>query len=144
MLKRSIGMNDLLRKVHLTRSLNNMRLLFPNDFDFYPKTWFLPEQNQQFRDDVRYIHQLDKKNNRSLTTFIVKPSGLLFIFILSINMISTFFLDGSQGEGIYLLRDPAHCIVTNRPHVIQGLFFSVSTKLIILFINVKNTSIDHY
>ena len=69
-------MNDLLRKVHLTRSLNNMRLLFPLDFDFYPKTWFLPEQTQQFKDDVRYIHQQDKKHNRSLTTFIVKPSGL--------------------------------------------------------------------
>ncbi|CAM4752219.1 unnamed protein product [Rotaria magnacalcarata] len=95
------GMNDLLRKVHLTRLLNNMRLLFPNDFDFYPKTWFLPEQTQQFKDDVRYIHQQDKKHNRSLTTFIIKPS------------------DGSQGEGIYLLRDPAHCIVTNRQHVAQ-------------------------
>jgi hypothetical protein len=73
---RSLGMNDLLRKVHLTRLLNNMRLLFPNEYNFYPKTWFLPEQNQQFKDDVRYIHQLDRKHNRSLTTFIVKPSGL--------------------------------------------------------------------
>ncbi|CAF0814940.1 unnamed protein product [Rotaria sordida] len=95
------GMGDLLRKVHLTRLLNNMRLLFPNDYDFYPKTWFLPEQSQQFKDDVRYIHHLDKKHNRSLTTFIVKPS------------------DGSQGEGIYLLRDPSHIITSNRPHVIQ-------------------------
>jgi len=69
-------MNDLLRKVHLTRSLNNMRLLFPNEYNFYPKTWFLPEQNQQFKDDVRYIHHLDRKHNRLLTTFIVKPSGL--------------------------------------------------------------------
>ncbi|CAF2098022.1 unnamed protein product [Rotaria magnacalcarata] len=94
-------MSDLLRKVHLTRSLNNMRLLFPNEYDFYPKTWFLPEQSQQFKDDVRYLHQLDKKHNRSPTTFIVKPS------------------DGSQGEGIYLLRDPSHIINTNRPHVIQ-------------------------
>jgi hypothetical protein len=74
---RSIGMNDLLRKIHLTRSLNNMRLLFPNEYNFYPKTWFLPEQNQQFKDDVRYIHQLDKKYNQLLTTFIVKPSGLI-------------------------------------------------------------------
>lgn len=31
------------------------------------------------------------------------------------------YLDGSQGEGIYLLRDPSHCIVTNRQHVAQGL-----------------------
>ena len=122
-------MSDLLRKVHLTRSLNNMRLLFPNDFDFYPKTWFLPEQSQQFRDDVRYIHQQDKKHNTSLTTFIVKPSGLKFNFYI-IYRIDFFalFLDGSQGEGIYLLRDPAHCIVTNRPHVVQGLFFRISVE----------------
>jgi hypothetical protein len=113
-------MNDLLRKVHLTRSLNNMRLLFANDFDFYPKTWFLPEQSQQFKDVVRYIHQQDKKHNRPLTTFIVKPSGLI---VLTISYITNLclLLDGSQGEGIYLLRDPAHCIVTNRPHVVQGL-----------------------
>ena len=79
-------MNDILRKVHLTRLLNNMRLLFPNEYNFYPKTWFLPEQNQQFKDDVRYIHHTDKKHNRSLTTFIVKPSGeikkRLYFFIL--------------------------------------------------------------
>ena len=68
-------MNDLLRKVHLTRLLNYMRLLFPHEYNFYPKTWFLPEQSQQFKDDVRYIHHQDKKYNRSLTTFIVKPSG---------------------------------------------------------------------
>lgn len=69
------GMNDLLRKVHLTRLLNNMRLLFPHEYDFYPKTWFLPEQAQQFKDDVRYIHDVDAKQKRRPTTFIVKPSG---------------------------------------------------------------------
>jgi len=25
-----------------------MQLLFPNEFDFYPETWFLPEQYHQF------------------------------------------------------------------------------------------------
>ena len=73
--RQNLGMSDLLRKIHLTRSLNHMRLLFPHDYNFYPQTWFLPEQNQQFKDDVRYIHQQDKKHHRSPTTFIVKPSG---------------------------------------------------------------------
>jgi len=89
-------MNELLRKVHLTRSLNNMRLLFPNDFDFYPKTWFLPEQSQQFKDDVRYIHQQDKKHNRSLTTFIVKPSGSFFYSIPQ----AVFYPAGRRGRGL--------------------------------------------
>jgi len=68
-------MNEILRKVHLTRLLNNMRLLFPNDYNFYPRTWFLPEQIQQFKDDLRHIQQKNEKNKRSLTTFIAKPSG---------------------------------------------------------------------
>ncbi|CAF0970106.1 unnamed protein product [Adineta steineri] len=118
------GMNDLLRKVHLSRLLNNMRLLFPNEYDFYPRTWFLPEQNQQFKDDIRYIHQLDKKCNRQLTTFIVKPSG------------------GSQGEGIYLLRDPSQKLSTkrsyvaqeyiDRPLLIDGLKFDLRIYVLIL------------
>ena len=71
-------MSDLLRKIHLTRSLNHMRVLFPHEYSFYPQTWFLPEQDQQFKDDVRYIHQQDRKHQRSLTTFIVKPSGVFY------------------------------------------------------------------
>ena len=29
------------------------------------------------------------------------------------------FIDGSQGEGIYLVRHPGQCMVTHRPHVVQ-------------------------
>ncbi|CAF1542866.1 unnamed protein product [Didymodactylos carnosus] len=94
-------MNELLRKVQLTRTLNIMRSLFPTEYDFYPRTWFIPEQSQQFKDDVRYIHEQDERHKRSLTTFIVKPS------------------DGSQGEGIYLIRNVSSCMITNRPHVVQ-------------------------
>jgi hypothetical protein len=53
------------------------------------------------------------------------------------------FLDGSQGEGIYLLRDPAHCIVTNRPHVVQGLFVCfLNTKIIFIIFYVFEEYID--
>jgi hypothetical protein len=31
-------MNDLSQKVHLARSLNNMKLLFLNEYDFYSMT----------------------------------------------------------------------------------------------------------
>lgn len=70
-------MCELLSKANLTRSLKFMQMLFPDEYDFYPKTWFLPEQTEQFQEDVRLIHKKDRKRHQSLTTFIVKPSGLL-------------------------------------------------------------------
>ena len=81
-------MNQLLRKGPLVLSLNVMRKLFDNEYDFYPRTWFLPEQLSEFRSDCKYIHENQVKNNQPLTTFIVKPN------------------DGSQGDGIYLIRSP--------------------------------------
>lgn len=68
---------ELMSKASLTRSLNNMQILFPNEYDFYPKTWFLPEQSDQFRNDVKLIHTNDRKRHRRLTTFIAKPSGFV-------------------------------------------------------------------
>ena len=115
----TVGISNLLRKVHLTRSLNNMRSLFPMDYDFYPQTWFLPEDSQRFQDDVRYMHLQEKEQNRPLTTFIVKPSGRYGSRSSLILTLDALFIDGSQGEGIFLVRDPSQRLVTNRPHVVQ-------------------------
>ena len=73
-------MRDLLAKSSLTRALNAMQTLFPDEYDFYPRTWFLPEQREKFEEDARLIHQKDRKRGRALTTFIVKPSGIFEIF----------------------------------------------------------------
>lgn len=80
-------MNQLLRKGSLTQSLNTMRLLFESEFDFYPKTWFLPEQFKEFANDCKYMHERQSKENQPLSIFIVKPN------------------DGSQGDGIYLIKN---------------------------------------
>ena len=113
-------MCDLLCKINLTRSLNVMRMLFPDEFDFYPKSWFLPEQIEQFQDDARSIHKKDRSRQRPLTTFIVKPSGLFINSIEnSINFYS-FCIDGSEGAGISLIQDPTRCNFINRPYIIQG------------------------
>ena len=81
-------MNQLLRKAPLTLALNVMRSVYPEQYEFYPRTWFLPEQFQDFKTDCKYIHEKQTKLGKPLTAFIVKPN------------------DGSQGEGIYLITNP--------------------------------------
>ncbi|CAF3233028.1 unnamed protein product [Rotaria sp. Silwood2] len=112
-----------------------MRTLFPDEFDFYPKTWFLPEQTEQFQSDVRSIHEEDRRQLRSLTTFIVKPS------------------DGSQGTGIYLIRDATRWNATSRPHVVQeyidppllinGLKFDIRIYVLLLNLDPLEVRIYH-
>jgi hypothetical protein len=82
-------MNQLLRKGSLTLALNVMRQIYNDDYDFYPHSWFLPEQFKEFSQDSKYIHEKELRagKNHQLTTFIVKPN------------------DGSQGDGICLIKD---------------------------------------
>ncbi|XP_067339729.1 tubulin polyglutamylase TTLL11 isoform X2 [Channa argus] len=79
------GMIEMLRKINLSRAMRTMQELFPEEYDFYPRSWILPEEYQQFFTQIRMV----KKNDATVnSTFIVKPDG------------------GSQGDGIYLIRDP--------------------------------------
>lgn len=75
-------MSDILSKSNLTRLLNAMQSLFPDQYNFYPRTWFLPEQVDKFQEDVKLIHEKDKQQHRSATVFIVKPSGPFEYFTL--------------------------------------------------------------
>jgi hypothetical protein len=79
-------MNLTLRKGPLTLALNVMRKIYKDEFNFYPRTWFLPEQLKEFFTDCKYIHEKQIKSKQQLTTFILKPN------------------DGSQGDGIYLIK----------------------------------------
>lgn len=81
-------MNQLLRKGPLTQALNVMRSIYPREYNFYPRTWFLPEQFYDFKTDCEFLHKNQMKRGERLSTFIVKPN------------------DGSQGDGIYLIRNP--------------------------------------
>ena len=78
--------------MNLFRVLDQMRNLFPNEYDFYPRTWYLPEQLHQLAHDIR---KMNEKRTKPRPTFIVKPDS------------------GSQGEGIYLLRDVQDYIMNN-------------------------------
>ncbi|XP_034565838.1 tubulin polyglutamylase TTLL11 isoform X2 [Notolabrus celidotus] len=80
------GMIEMLRKINLSRAMRTMQELFPDEYDFYPRSWILPEEYQQFSTQIRMVKEKDPTLN---PTFIVKPDG------------------GSQGDGIYLIRDPS-------------------------------------
>ncbi|XP_063744981.1 tubulin polyglutamylase TTLL11 isoform X2 [Eleginops maclovinus] len=79
-------MIEMLRKINLSRAVRTMQELFPEEYDFYPRSWILPEECQQFSTQIRMVKENDATVN---PTFIVKPDG------------------GSQGDGIYLIRDPS-------------------------------------
>uniref|UniRef100_A0A665WXE2 Tubulin tyrosine ligase-like family, member 11 n=1 Tax=Echeneis naucrates TaxID=173247 RepID=A0A665WXE2_ECHNA len=80
------GMIEMLRKINLSRAVRTMQELFPEEYNFYPRSWILPEEYQQFSTQIRMVRENDATVN---PTFIVKPDG------------------GSQGDGIYLIRDPS-------------------------------------
>ncbi|KAK7896094.1 hypothetical protein WMY93_021419 [Mugilogobius chulae] len=79
------GMVEMLRKINMSRAMRTMQELFPEEYDFYPRSWILPEEYQQFTTQIRLVKESDAAAHH---TFIVKPDG------------------GSQGDGIYLIRDP--------------------------------------
>lgn len=77
-----------------------MRELFPSDYDFYPRTWYMPAQFNEFSCEVR---KNAEKKVKPKPTYIVKPDS------------------GAQGEGIYLIRDATDYTpsMSGRCHVVQ-------------------------
>lgn len=94
------GMIEMLRKINLSRAVRTMQELFPEEYNFYPRSWILPEEYQLFSTQVRLL----KDNESTLKpTFIVKPDS------------------GSQGDGIYLIRDPADLRVISGSQIKQAV-----------------------
>ncbi|PVD21923.1 hypothetical protein C0Q70_17726 [Pomacea canaliculata] len=99
------GSLEVFHKVNLFRQLELMKQMYPDDFNFFPRTWLLPQQYHEFSNDVRH---LSERRGRHKPTFIIKPS------------------EGSQGEGIYLIRDPQqYSGPNNRSHVAQEYLANV-------------------
>src|SRR6218665_535378 len=119
-------MLEAARKVSLSRSLDLVRSLFPDEYSFYPRSWFLPQQfsdfSSSFRSAVRHQNPTDNH-----PVFIVKPDG------------------GSQGDGIYLIEDPKDYVFGDRRHIVQEY---VSSPLLLdrlkfdLRVYVVLTSVD--
>ncbi|XP_072310639.1 tubulin polyglutamylase TTLL11 [Eucyclogobius newberryi] len=94
------GMVEMLRKINMSRAMRTMQELFPEEYDFYPRSWILPEEYQQFTTQIRMVKESDASVNH---TFIVKPDG------------------GSQGDGIYLIRDPSDLKIVAGSQAKQGV-----------------------
>ncbi|XP_030317201.1 tubulin polyglutamylase TTLL11 [Calypte anna] len=96
------GMTEMVRKITLSRAVRTMQDLFPLEYNFYPRSWILPEEFPLFVDEVRVMKDSDPSWK---PTFIVKPDG------------------GCQGDGIYLIKDPSDIRLTgsiqSRPAVVQ-------------------------
>ena len=75
------GMPNIARKNSMGQNLNRMLKMFPKEYAFYPRTWILPNQMSDFR------NQFDSHNNAlDNKIFIVKPDA------------------GCQGRGIFLTK----------------------------------------
>lgn len=42
------GMTEMVRKINLSRAVRTMQELYPEDYDFYPQSWILPEEYHVF------------------------------------------------------------------------------------------------
>ena len=63
------GMYGLSRKNHLGRNLMKMMKQFPNDYRFFPKTWLLPYEMVDFKNNFN-------RRGKSHKAFIVKPEAM--------------------------------------------------------------------
>ncbi|NXA34850.1 TTL11 polyglutamylase, partial [Eudromia elegans] len=96
------GMTEMVRKITLSRAVRTMQYLFPLEYNFYPRSWILPDESSFFEKEIRMMKDRDPSWK---PTFIVKPDG------------------GCQGDGIYLIKDPSDIKLTgglqSRPAVVQ-------------------------
>jgi len=103
------GMREVADKAETERALERCRLIGMPGFEagassYFPQTWRLPEQLNEFR---TYVHErrVQTKKGKRTPTFIVKPSG------------------GSEGNGIVLLRHERNVpryVVPTKPAVAQS------------------------
>ena len=105
------GMYGICKKNYLAWNLNRMAKLFPNDYNYFPKTWVLPGD------------WIDFKNNFSKNKiFILKPEA------------------SSQGRGIFLVKkieevNPAERYVAQEyikdPYLLEGLKFDLRIYVLV-------------
>ncbi|GAB0198539.1 tubulin polyglutamylase TTLL11 [Grus japonensis] len=56
------GMTEMVRKITLSRAVRTMQDLFPLEYNFYPRSWILPEEFSLFVDEILGFDILLMKN----------------------------------------------------------------------------------
>ena len=107
-----------------------MQRAFPQEYNFFPKTWILPQEASDFRNNFLQMNQ-DGQAKRKKRTFIVKPDSL------------------SQGQGIFLSRNPERIIQScthqeggfvvqeylDKPHLIDDLKYDLRIYVLLYGVN---------
>lgn len=120
------SMHLLCRKVHLGLTLGRMRKVFPQHYNFFPRTWSMRSERQQF---ARFFSQQPTRK-----VFILKPNA------------------GCQGRGIILSKDPLNAVedldnfvcqeYVTRPLLIEGKKFDL--RVYCLVSSIRHLSIFVY
>ena len=110
------GMYILARKNMMAKNLMRMRKKCPEEYNFFPLTWTIPLEYQEFK------AYFDTKPKGKARTYIAKPECM------------------SQGKGIFLTRklediNPSQkCVVQrylSRPYLIDGLKFDLRIYVLV-------------
>ncbi|KAG9391697.1 Tubulin-tyrosine ligase/Tubulin polyglutamylase [Carpediemonas membranifera] len=113
-----VGMTEISRKDGLSKSLNRIAKKWPEEYTFYPQSWTLPIDLNDFRNTHRtLVHK-----RRLKPVYISKPTA------------------GCQGNGIFLFKsendiDPSQPQVVQRyiadPHLIDGYKYDLRIYLLV-------------
>ncbi|XP_005089611.2 tubulin polyglutamylase TTLL11 [Aplysia californica] len=95
------GSREICQKINLSRWLIQMQSLYPEEFNFVPRTYLLPEQFDEFAAEVNKT-----KGQADRPTFIVKPS------------------DGHRGIGVYVMQDMAQFTDEEDDHYVAQEYVS--------------------
>lgn len=85
------GMTEMVRKVTLSRAVRTMQDLFPVEYNFYPRSWILPEEFPLFVTEVGF-------DSEQLTWCVLSPchssvfhSDQILKITLQVQRMTSFF-----------------------------------------------------